>query len=172
MPKSLRKRRTRSHIIADLSENHIEYFTLKCGFSVEHIEDDYGYDLEIYTYNKNGEIENGLVYLQLKSTDNITRYERKKGFSYPIEKAHLEIWLKEPMPVILVLFDAKNEKAYWVYIQGYFEQKGISLNFVDQENLSIYFDEKNIVNVAAIKKWKEYKDKLLSQIERYIKHYA
>jgi len=46
-----KKRRTRSHIIAELSANHLEYFVLLCGFSIEHIEKDYGYDLEIYKHH-------------------------------------------------------------------------------------------------------------------------
>jgi len=173
MPKEYsKKRRTRSHIIAEFSTNHLEYFVLLCGFSIEHIEKDYGYDLEMYSYNNNGEVENGIVYLQLKSTDNIERYERKEYFSYQVEKAHLEIWLNEPMPVIIVLFDAEKEIAYWTYIQAYFEEKCISLETINQETFTIHFEKKNIVNTKAIMKWKEYKDNVLSQINRYIKHHV
>jgi hypothetical protein len=172
MPEYSRKKRTRSHVIAELSENHVQYFALQCGFSVEHIENDYGYDLELYSYNIDGEIENGLAYLQLKSTDHIERYEREWGFSYTVETAHLKTWLNEPMPVILVLFDVEKEIAYWVYIQAYFEQKGISLDAIKQETFTIHLDKKNILNTKAIMKWKEYKDNVLSQLDGYIKHHA
>ncbi len=167
-----RKRRTRSHIIADLSANRVEYFALKCGFSVERIEVDYGYDLQIYTYNENGEFENGVVYLQLKSTDAIEQYEREWGFSYSLEKAHLELWLNEPMPVILVLFDAQNEIAYWVYLQAYFEQREIFLDSIEQETFTVHLDKESIVHTEAVKKWKEYKDNILSQLEGHIKHHV
>jgi hypothetical protein len=40
-----RKRRTREHVIADLSVNHVERQALLCGFSVERIRVDYGIDL-------------------------------------------------------------------------------------------------------------------------------
>ncbi|MEN8217477.1 MAG: hypothetical protein ABFS56_14135 [Pseudomonadota bacterium] len=43
-----RKRRTREHIIAALSTNHIEYFALKAGFSIEKLEVDY---VRLYTYS-------------------------------------------------------------------------------------------------------------------------
>ena len=172
MPEYRRKQRTRSHIIADLSANHVEYFALKCGFSIERIEADYGYDIEIYTYDENGEFENGLVYLQLKSTDEIGRYEREWGFSYSLEKAHLEIWLNEPMPVILVLFDAQNEVAYWVYLQAYFEQSSISLDSIKQETFTVHLEKTTIVNIQAIKKWREYKGNVLSQLEGRIKYYV
>lgn len=79
MPKR-KRRRTRQHVIADLSVNHVEYFALQCGYSIERIESDYGYDLQIYSYDKYGELENGVVYVQLKATDHIERYTREKGF--------------------------------------------------------------------------------------------
>ena len=39
------KLRTRSHIIADLSVNHVERFVILEGHSCERFEKDYGYDL-------------------------------------------------------------------------------------------------------------------------------
>jgi len=164
-----RKRRTREHIIADLSVNHVEYFALKCGFSVERIEADYGYDLQIYCYDDNGEFENGVIYLQLKSTDNIAKYRRTSGYSYSFESEHLEIWINEPMPVIIVLFDAVNEKGYWVYLQSFIKNTGISTD-AGQRVFTIRFSENNIVDIEAIRKWKEYKDRILSQLEGHISH--
>ena len=177
-----KKRRTRQHVIADLSANHIEYFTLQCGYSVERIEADYGYDLQIYSYDEHGELENGVVYVrfahrrlrltvQLKATDHIKRYTREEGFSYALEKVHLDIWLNEPMPVIVILFDAQNEVAYWVYLQAYFEQKGVSLP-ATQKTFTIYFDQHNIVSIDAVKKWQTYKNHVLAQINGRITHYA
>ena len=45
----MRKRRTRSHIIADFSANFVEKQALICGYSVERIIHDYGVDLLLYT---------------------------------------------------------------------------------------------------------------------------
>lgn len=53
----MRKRRTRNHIIADLSANHVEKHVLHCGFTVERMVHDYGVDLLLYTYSPEGEIE-------------------------------------------------------------------------------------------------------------------
>ena len=38
----MRKRRTREHIIADLSVNHMERFALRCGFVLNRFYFDYG----------------------------------------------------------------------------------------------------------------------------------
>jgi len=166
-----RKRRTREHIIAALSTNHIEYFALKAGFSIEKLEADYGYDVRLYTYNDDGEFENGTIYFQLKATDNIDQYRLKSGgFSFPIEKKHLEIWLKEIEPVILILFDAQEEKAYWLYLQLYFEQKNISLDAIQTDSFSVHLNE--VVDVDAIRMWRNYKNSLFSQLYGHIKRHV
>jgi hypothetical protein len=168
---NVRKRRTREHIIADLSVNHIEYFALECGFSIEKFNADYGYDLELYTYNQNGEIENSAIYIQLKATDNIEQYQLKSGiFSLPIEKKDLELWLNQILPVILVLFDAQKKKAYWVYLQSYFEQQSISVDAIQTDTFSVHLE--NIVDADAIRKWREYKNTLLSHLKEGVKHHV
>ena len=96
---------------------------------------------------------------------------REEGFSYAFEKAHLNIWLNEPMPVIVILFDAQNEVAYWVYLQAYFEQKGVSLPS-NQKTFTIYFDQHNIVSKDAVRTWQVYKNRVLAQVNGRITHYA
>lgn len=66
-----RKRRTRQHVIADLSINYIERIVLRCGWTAERTRHDYGLDLVMRTYSASGEIENGTVWLQLKATDHL-----------------------------------------------------------------------------------------------------
>jgi hypothetical protein len=166
-----RKQRTRQHIIADMSVNHAEYFVLKCRFSAERIESDYGYYLQIYCYDENGAFENGIIYLQLKATDTIEKYRKKDGFSYAFESGHMDIWINEPMPVILVLFDAAEEKAYWVYLQAFAESENIS-ECSGRKYFTVRFDENNVVGTEAVRKWKTYKDRILSQLEGYISHDA
>jgi len=171
--KHKRKHRTREHIIADLSVNHLEYFVLKSGFTLEKFNADYGYDAELYTYEKMGEFENGLVYIQLKATDNIEIKQLRSGkLSFSIEKQHLEIWLHELMPVILVLFDAQKERAYWLYLQLYFEQHGLSIDSIQTDSFSIHFNKDNLVDLEAIIKWRDYKNIVLSQLKGSIKRYV
>lgn len=60
-PLPRKKRRTREHVIADLSANHVERHALLCGYSVEHRVHDYGIDLAIMTYDEEGNVENGTL---------------------------------------------------------------------------------------------------------------
>ena len=61
-----RKRRTREHVIADLSVNHVERFIIDEGHTAQRVDPDYGYDLSLVTYDADGYVEPGLIYLQLE----------------------------------------------------------------------------------------------------------
>jgi hypothetical protein len=52
----LRKRRTRQHVIADLSYNFVERLILQCGWVARRPYPDYGVDMQMETYNDDGEI--------------------------------------------------------------------------------------------------------------------
>jgi hypothetical protein len=59
MKKPPRKRRTREHVIADLAVHHVEGHALRSGFVLERVVHDYGLDVELYTFNHRGEVEEG-----------------------------------------------------------------------------------------------------------------
>jgi hypothetical protein len=50
--------RTREHVIADMAVLHVQSLVVRCGFTAQRSESDYGYDLALQTYNDRGEIEN------------------------------------------------------------------------------------------------------------------
>jgi hypothetical protein len=67
----LQKKRTRQHIIADLSVNFVERFIFEEGHTAQRLVSDYGYDLFMVTYDDEGYPEPDLVYLQVKASDNL-----------------------------------------------------------------------------------------------------
>lgn len=169
MPK---KRRTRQHIIADLSVNHIERHVLTCGFSVERVNHDYGTDLVLFTYNVHGEIENGQVFIQVKATDSLNVLADQQTIAFPVKRSDLELWLVEPMPWILVVYDAQADVAYWLYLQAYFEhQKDFDVTQIG-ETITVYLQRSNIVDEASIKMLAQYRDKVMKQIQGVIRHDA
>jgi hypothetical protein len=168
--RTARKRRTRQHIIADLSANYVERYALLCGFSVERVEKDYGYDLILFTFDNNGELENGQVYIQVKATEQVKRLKRTPTISFPLEKANLESWLPEPMPVILALYDAAEDKAYWLYLQAYFESNRPDAR--GKKTQSVRIDEGNLVDTQSVNLWRRYKADVLVQLDGVIRHNA
>ncbi|UBF24533.1 DUF4365 domain-containing protein [Kovacikia minuta CCNUW1] len=166
-----KKKRTRQPIIADLSVNHVERYVLSCGYSVERVEYDYGIDLVIFTYSASGEIENGQIYVQLKATDSLEVLADRETIPFSLKRSDLELWLKEPMPYILIVYDAQADMAYWLYLQAYFEnQPGFDLSQIG-ETATVHLRKANIVNQAAIRKFAEYKQDILAQLQEVIRHH-
>lgn len=169
MPK---KRRTRQHVIAELSANYVERYVILCGFSVERVEHDYGIDLVLFTYDAKGEIENGQVFIQLKSTDSLRLLADQQTISFSIERSDLELWLKEPMPCMFVLYDAQADLAYWQYIQAYFETLPDFDLAQAGETVTIHLPEANLLDNDSIQRFAQYRDDVLRQLQGVIHHNA
>jgi uncharacterized protein DUF4365 len=165
-----RKRRTREHIIADLSANHLERHALRCGFSEERIEHDYGLDLVLFTYDRQGEIENGQVFIQLKASDHLVLPTARDTFPFEVRRADLDFWLGEPMPVILEIYDAPREQAYWLYLQAYFEALGLDPGSRPGRTVTVRVPIGNAVDEAAIRRFARYRDAVLGHLEGVIHH--
>ncbi|MBW3598321.1 MAG: DUF4365 domain-containing protein [Planctomycetes bacterium] len=112
-----KKRRTREHVIADLSVNHVERFILRCGWVARRMSPDYGIDLYMETYNSDGEIENEGVWFQLKATDKLSVRNTRNAIPVRMEWRDLLFWMNERMPGVLVIYDAKEEQAWWLHLQ-------------------------------------------------------
>jgi Domain of unknown function (DUF4365) len=114
-----RKQRTRQHII-DISIHHVEGFVLEAGYTIQRVDKDYGYDLFLFTFDRYGYAEEGLVFLQVKAAESLQLVRKEYVFDLDIRDYNL--WIREELPVILILFDATHHRAYWLPIQDYFSE--------------------------------------------------
>jgi len=121
MNRGHRKKRTRGHIVADLAVNFVERQFLLAGHVIERTYTDYGIDLFVSTFDASGEVENGLIWIQVKGTDRLRKVDRGRAIAQQVEVAHLNHWVAEPAPVIVIVYDASLDCAYWCHIQAYFE---------------------------------------------------
>lgn len=113
-----RPRRTREHVLADLSLNHAQHQVLHRGWILEHVVEDYGYDAYMLTYDSDGYVEPGLVLFQFKASDRI-RFDRSQRFALvSVQRRHLNLWLQEPNTMILAIYDGIKDRAYWLCIQS------------------------------------------------------
>lgn len=117
-----RKRRTREHVIADLSVNHVERFVLEAGHTPQRLTSDYGYDLLLATFDDQGYAEPGHLYVQLKASERLE--VTGSGYAYDLDVRDYNLWMAERMPVLLVLYEATRRNAYWVCVQSYFRRSG------------------------------------------------
>jgi hypothetical protein len=147
----------------------VERHALLCGYSVERIVHDYGVDLLLYTYNEEGEIENDSVRIQLKATDDLPVLKDGR-IMFTVERADLEYWLEELLPVILIVYDARNDVAYWVYVQAYFQSlANFELSLVGKTT-TIYLNRASVVHTEAIRMFARYKASVLRQRPEVIRY--
>lgn len=147
----MKKRRTRAHIIEGLGLNHIEKHILLTGNVLRRYSgDDYGYDGMIETFHENGEAHNLSFMVQLKSTDVIEQSPQNDGFIVDLSRRDLELWLQSRLPVLLILYDAQKEIAYFTDLQTYFNENRLSLRNV-RKFVRIYLPSQSVFNTTAIK---------------------
>jgi hypothetical protein len=111
-------------VLAELGVNFVERQVLLCGHSVERVLHDYGYDMLLFTYDSNGEVERGVVFVQVKATDDLRVIAARQVASVRIDVANLRSWLTEGLPVIVVVYDASSDVAYWLHVQAQFPRRG------------------------------------------------
>jgi hypothetical protein len=146
----MRKQRTRQHIIEDLGFNHVERQVLHAGYVFRRFsQNDYGYDGTINTFNERGETENFFMSFQLKSTDKIQFSNEKAAFVFDLSKQDLELWLYSTNPVLIILFDAQKEIAYFIDLQAYFKKNRMLLKNV-RKFVRIYFSQISIFDTKAV----------------------
>ncbi len=161
------KQRTRQHIIADLSVNHVERQALLCGYAAERVRYDYGYDLAVWTYTRSGEIEPGQILIQVKSTDAINFLADPTKIAFRLDRRDLNLWLGEFLPVFLILYDAQADIAYWIYVQAYFRALGAAFDRTQiGQTYTVYFNSHDILSSAAIEQFAQYKRQVISQRTR------
>jgi len=167
-----KKRRTRQHIIADLSLNHVERYALRAGFTVQPIAQDYGIDLVLTTYDDDGQVETGHVMLQVKATDHLRVLADGDTVALRLQRADLELWLTDPSPVIVVIYHAQGDMAYWVYLQAYFEERSTFDLSRAGQTVTVYVPLSDRVDESAFRRFARFRDEVLALQRRSIRHDA
>jgi hypothetical protein len=150
-----RKRRTRQHVIADQSVNHVERFIFDEGHTAQRLEKDYGYDLLLFTYDERGYVEPDFLFLQLKATEMLPALGA--GYVFDVDIRDYNLWTQETMPVILVLFDASRRRAYWLDVQRYFEEDPTRRPKKGDKGVRVWVPRRQLVNRRAIARLRELK---------------
>jgi hypothetical protein len=148
-----------------MSFHYLGYLIVRCGFTFEaDPRTDYGYDGSVFTFDAHGRIENSCIFIQLKATDHIKMSHDKKYAHFRLSKRDVDLWQDEIAPVYLVIFDSREIKAYWIYLQKYFQQKGICAGSLKAETMTIKLETTKIVDDKAIRTWRIDKAVVLANI--------
>ena len=154
------KLRTRAHVLADLSVNYIERQVLLCGHALHRVQFDYGYDLAMSTFSSLGEVQPGLAFFQVKATDHLPILKDGRTISWPVSRRDLKLWLNEPYPVILVVYDGQHDKAYWLPVQTYFLARSTTKLFAGGDTMNVQIPTHSRISRRAIQTIVEHKREL------------
>jgi hypothetical protein len=146
----LGKLRTREHVLADLSINYVERQVLLCGGAVLRNPIDYGYDLILFSFNPRGEVEGGYAFFQVKATDNLPLLSDGKTISWVISRRDLLLWLDEASPIILVVYDGRRDRAFWLHIQAYFAGRPTADLFLAGQTINVHLRLSDRLNSRSI----------------------
>lgn len=160
-----RKRRTREHVIADLSVHHVEGLALRCGYTVQRVVPDYGYDLLLITYSVAGEVEGDHVRLQLKASDNLRQYElaQEEVFSFPVSAKDYRRWREDVLPVFLILYDAPLGEAYWLDVQ---EHAAAQQQDLKGKTVRLRVPRQHVLGVQTIRLMRQRKQQRIQDLHR------
>ncbi len=157
------KIRTREHVIADLAVNHAERQVLLCGYTGQRTSQDYGIDMIVSTFNADGEQESGNIFLQVKGTERAQRLVSNQAVVFRVSRSDLQTWLAELLPVILIVYDAAADVAYWVHVQDYFRQlPGFNL-FRAGKTVTMHLPGNQILNPVAVRGFAILRDHVYGQ---------
>jgi Domain of unknown function (DUF4365) len=149
------KRRTRQHVIADISVHHVEGFILKEGHTVQRLGSDYGFDLILFTFDAEGYAEPGLIYFQCKAMDQLD--ESASDVVYDVDIRDYNLWLLERSPVILILYDASRRRAFWLAFQRYFREDAARQPKKGAKTVRVRVPQRQAVNRRAIGRMRDLK---------------
>jgi hypothetical protein len=86
--------------------------------------------------------------------------------AFVVQRADLDYWLGERLPVMLIVYDASTDTAYWLHVQEYFrEQGGFDLTMVG-ETITVYLNLSDVVNTDAMRQFARRKAAVLAHLWR------
>jgi hypothetical protein len=155
-----RKRRTRAHVIADLAVNHVERQVLLAGHTLERVWHDYGTDLVMFTYDESGEVESGLVFMQVKATDHMRVLGDGESIAVRVKRSDMRRWLAEDVPFILVAYNAAAEVAHWTHIQEYAASQYVDTSGTAPVTMTVRMSIERTLDIRAVRTIRQLKNEL------------
>jgi hypothetical protein len=106
----------------------------------------------MFHFAPDGSVENGEVRFQVKATDDL---KVSRGIiRCRVETADVHYWYWEDSPFVLVVYDAKNDRAYWLYLRAYVDKHPRLLES-DQSTVTVRIPMRNKVTLRAVDNWRE-----------------
>ncbi len=117
------------------------------------------------TYDELGEIENEGVWFQLKANENVKIAAKEQAIAVRMEWRDLLFWMNERMPGILVVFDANQEKAWWLHLQEAVRTLKPTKSQPLSKTATLHIPLTNVLDQSAVQHFAELRDNALRKGE-------
>src|SRR5262249_51359791 len=57
--------------------------------------------------------------IQVKATEQTRRVNNGREIVFRVERADVLTWVSQADPVLLIVYDARADQAWWLHVQGY-----------------------------------------------------
>jgi hypothetical protein len=126
--------RNPAQITGEIGEIFVSYLILKTKRWIARLQQiDYGIDIEAELADPTP--TGKFLKIQVKSTESISICEKLVRFR--LKKAYIRKFLRYDLPVILVIVDITNEKAYYVYLQEWVERNKVIFDDSSSQSIEI-----------------------------------
>jgi hypothetical protein len=135
----------------NISRKQFEEFLEQHQWITNDVVPDLGEDILVRIYDKG--ISTGLsFYVQLKSTSNLKKHLPKSGaISYPFEVKDLEHWEGQAIAIILVVWDIRQKRGWWIWINQAIEYlTRENPNWRQKDTVNVHIPSDNEFNEASL----------------------
>ena len=87
-----------------------------------------------------------------------------------IDRRDYDHWMRASPPVILVMYDAGRDEAYWLYVQA--DQQPPGDKAVAGRSVTLRVPTANVLNEAAVRRLERYNQAVLAQQRGTVHHHA
>ncbi|WP_298960337.1 DUF4365 domain-containing protein [uncultured Methylobacterium sp.] len=147
-----------------MSFHHLAGIVVECGHTIQAVLSDYGYDASVMTHDEAGFVENNPFWIQIKATDRFDTEPATGRIRFTLDKRDIGLWASNPLPVYLVVFEARTKRACWLHLQRYFEREGIAANAMTNDSRRVFLDPAAVVDPPAVQSWREDKNRQLARM--------
>ncbi|MBV8274034.1 MAG: DUF4365 domain-containing protein [Verrucomicrobia bacterium] len=144
--------RPHSHRLEDQSRGSLRKVFVDLGWTVEDLNEDYGVDMLVRIFIDEKATEYSF-FVQLKATEHVgKRIATKQGhISCRIKTSHLEHWSRFWEPVLLIIWDAKQQRFYWECVQTVIERSRFPIG-AGRKTVSIPIPAANMLDEEGIRR--------------------
>ncbi|MCI0462255.1 MAG: DUF4365 domain-containing protein [Gemmataceae bacterium] len=66
--------------------------------------------------------------------------------------------MNEPLPIILIFYDAQEDRAYWLYVQEYFRGQQWAERAGQASTVTVHVPARQVLDEAAIRLFARFRD--------------